>query len=438
MDVGSCSARREGSVAQEVKRIRHGGSLPAPPTDRGRRAALLGNLGLVLAMALALVASSCSSAGLSTSRAAVVGNAPVWLCRPGAATDPCASNRSTTEVQAGGAQTALPSSDRVTPMATEFDCFYVYPTVSDQKAANSNLTVQQVEIDVAVDQASQFSQVCRVWAPMYRQATASSIATGLSSEKGAAAILKTTFDVAYESLVSSWTSFLAHDAGNKPLILIGHSQGSALLIHLVATQVDHDPALLKRLVVAIVPGGNLQVPSGRTIGATFAHVPLCTRPSEISCAIAYSTFPSEPPLTSLFGRSGQGVSLQSGQTSRHGEQVACVNPAALGGGTADLDPYFLTATQDHLARRVSTPWVTYPDLYSASCEDTGGASWLQVTDVAQQGDGRPVVTETLGPDWGYHANDINLTLGNLVHDVHDEEAAWLEQHRGPLSGPATS
>jgi hypothetical protein len=389
-------------------------------------------------MAFALVATSCSSAHPSTGSAAAAGVSPVWLCRPGAPADPCASSRSTTEVQAGGVQKLLGGSAQSTTDATEFDCFYVYPTVSAQKTANSNLTAQTAEIDVAIDQASQFSQVCRVWAPMYRQATASSIATGLSSEKGAAAILKTTFDVAYESLVSSWTSFLAHDAGTRPLILIGHSQGSALLIHLVASRIDHDPSLLKRLVVAILPGGNLQVPSGLTVGATFTHVPLCTRPSEIACAIAYSTFPSQPPLTSIFGRTGQGVSLQSGQTARHGEQVACVNPAALGGGTASLNPYFLTATQDHLARSVNTPWVTYPNLYSASCEDEGGASWLQVTDVAQQGAGRPVVTETLGPDWGYHANDINLTLGNLVHDVHDEEAAWLEQHRGPLSGPATS
>ena len=36
---------------------------------------------------------------------------------------------------------------------------------------------------------------------------------------------------------------------------------------------------------------------------------------------------------------------QSGQTARAGPQVACVNPTDLAGGSADLDPYFLTLTQ---------------------------------------------------------------------------------------------
>ena len=63
-----------------------------------------------------------------------------------------------------------------------------------------------------------------------------------------------------------------------------------------------------------------------------------------SGAIAFSSYPSQPPADSLFGRPGQGVSLQSGQTAKAGQQVACVNPAALS-GAGDLDPYLLTATQ---------------------------------------------------------------------------------------------
>jgi len=39
-----------------------------------------------------------------------------------------------------------------------------------------------------------------------------------------------------------------------------------------------------------------------------------------------------------------------------------------------------------------------------------------------------VVSETLGAAWGYHIDDINLTLGNLVDDVNAEEAAYTSQH----------
>jgi hypothetical protein len=215
-------------------------------------------------------------------------------------------------------------------------------------------------------------------------------------------------------------------------------------MHLISSEVDHEPSVLHRLLVAVLLGGNLQVPSGKMVGATFTKVPLCTSGTETGCAIAFSSYPSKPPADSLFGRAGQGVSLQSGQTTEAGEQVACVNPAALAGGTGDLDPYVLKITQiglpagldSALTQPVTTPWVTYPDLYSASCKQGGGASWLQVTNLAGTSHTRPVVTERIvgnygggsGSAWGYHSYEYGLTLGNLLQDVGAQEAAWESRH----------
>jgi len=86
-----------------------------------------------------------------------------------------------------------------------------------------------------------------------------------------------------------------------------------------------------------------------------------------------------------------------------------------GGGTADLVPYFPSASEPPPSPPVTTPWVTYPDLYAATCKSAGGATWLQVDTLTTAG--RPVVTEALGPAWGYHLDDINLALGNLVSDL---------------------
>ncbi len=127
-------------------------------------------------------------------------------------------------------------------------------------------------------------------------------------------------------------------------------------------------------------GGNLQVPTGKTVGTTFTKVPRCTSGTETGGAIAFSSYPSQPPADSLFGWPGQGVSLQSGQTAKAGQQVARVNPANLAGGTTDPVPYFLTLTQVApgpyidfaLKKPVPTPWVTYPELYSASCNRAAG------------------------------------------------------------------
>jgi Protein of unknown function (DUF3089) len=382
-------------------------------------------LAAVMALAGPLGVAPWSTQSAAT--AATPGSSPatLWLCRPGQTNNPCQFPHTATAVTASGSRSLAPMSGA--SAATKFDCFYVYPTVSQQKTANANLRVQQTEVAAAVAQASQFSQVCSVWAPMYRQQTSSSIAAGISGSPGTAAGFRAAATVAYLSLLSGWNDFVAHDDDGKPIILIGHSQGSAMLIRLIANRLDHDPSILRRLVVAIIPGGNLQVPTGRTVGATFSHVPLCTGPQQTGCAIAYSTFPSQPPPTALFGRSGQGVSLQSGQTTKQGEQVACVNPAALAGGTADLSPLFVAATQG-LLRPVRTPWVTFPDLYAANCVHQGGASWLQVTSLVGPGDTRPTVTESLGPTWGYHGDDVNLALGDLVRDVVGEEAGWTSAH----------
>lgn len=368
---------------------------------------------------LVTVAAGCGSAHPAAARStptggAASGGAPsgtVWLCRPGQADDPCTASLAATSVPASGPRTtstAQPSAD------SPYDCFYVYPTVSTEPGDNADLTVQPAERDAAISQASRFSQDCEVWAPMYRQRTAGSLEKGLGNDPAADT-------VAYDSLLAAWRDYLAHDNHGRPIVFLGHSQGSALLIRLLASQVDPNPALRARTVLAILPGGNVTVPDGKAVGASFQHLPLCTSAGQAGCVIAYSSFPSQPPAGSDFGRPGQGVSLQSGQTATSGVQVACVNPAAVGGGTADLDPYFLAATSRDKPP-VATPWVTYPDLYSAGCMTAGGATWLQVTPL-QRG-GRPLVTEQLGPDWGYHGDDVNLALGNLVTDVSAAESTY--------------
>ena len=362
---------------------------------------------------------SASAAGSSGAVLRTDAAGTVWLCRPGLEDDPCTSSLAMTSVSANGPRTVTTPQ----PAATSpFDCFYVYPTVSTQPTDNANLKVQAAEVGAAVSQAAPFSALCRVWAPMYRQRTEESLAKGLGNDPSADS-------VAYNSVLAAWKDYLTHFNDGRPVIFIGHSQGAAMLIRLLAGQIDPSTKLRGQMVSAIIAGGNVTVPVGRDVGSTFKHLSLCTSTNETACVIAYSTFPSRPPADSDFGRPGQGVSLQSGQTARAGVQVACVNPAALAGGAANLDPQFLTATMPPPAPPVSTPWVTFPGLYSARCQSSNGATWLDVTGVGRAGDTRPVVTEVLGPAWGYHLDDVNLALGNLLHDVALEEQSYSDNSR---------
>ena len=104
--------------------------------------------------------------------------------------------------------------------------------------------------------------------------------------------------------------------------------------------------------------------------------------------------------------------------------MVCVNPVNFSSAKAPLLPYFLSVTSSVPGVKVTTPWVSYPGLYTAQCQSVGGATSLQVIPTGIPGDPRPKVSASLGPVWGYHLVDVNLALGNLVRDVAREEAAY--------------
>lgn len=332
----------------------------------------------------------------------------VWLCRPGIAGDPCAGRLGASALAADGSRTVVKGGAAT---SSRFDCFYVYPTISGEPGPNSDLRVQDSETGIARLQASRFSQVCDVWAPMYRQVTLRALVNG-----GLPAL-----DTAYRSLLGTWNDYLRNFNHGRPVVFIGHSQGAAMLIRLIANQVDPAPTIRARVLMAIIAGGNVQVAAGQPTGGSFRYMPLCSSTGQTGCVIAYSTFPSEPPPAAFFGRPGQGVSLMSLQLRKAGQQVACVNPSALSGGQGVLEPYFPVPPS---AANGGTTWVTYPGLYTASCHNADGASWLQVDHVATPGDNRPVISAWLGPAWGYHGDDVNVALGNLVDDVRAAEAHY--------------
>jgi pimeloyl-ACP methyl ester carboxylesterase len=347
-----------------------------------------------------------------------------WLCRPGQAHDPCTTSLTATVVPASGPTHVVHAGDAAHP---GIDCFYVYPTVSEQTAVLANLAIDPAETAVAVAQASRFSEACRVYAPIYPQLTLHGI-----TDPGQ--VTEADLLTAYGGVAAAWKDYLAHDNHGRGVVLIGHSQGAAILIALLERQVDDDSAVRRHLVSAIILGGNVTVPVGKKVGGSFRHIPACTSVTETRCVVAYSSFDTQPPADSLFGRPGAGVSslIPGARRSTAGMQVLCVNPASPSGGTAALSPYFPSArvasglgAEAGGAPSVASAWVTEPDLYTGRCLYRHGASWLQVSAPLRPGDHRTVVTEALGPTWGLHLVDVNIALGNLVSLVAHEGRAYL-------------
>jgi len=337
------------------------------------------------------------------------------------ADDPCETSETATVVAAD----LKPTLEFGKPAADpKIDCFYVYPTVSDQKTLVSNLHVDPEERAIAITQASRFSSVCRVYAPMYRQATLSAITAATSV---AAKSPKLNIDVGYRDVLAAWQDYLVNDNHGRGVVFLGHSQGAGVLIQLLRQTVDPNPKVRRLLVSAVILGGNVTVKRGSNSGGDFTHIPACRTITQTGCVIAYSSFAAPPPANALFGRPGTGP--RAGQADDTDQQVLCVNPAAPTGGNALVTSYFptlrfpgLLGTVAGPVPKAATPWVSYPDRYTARCTTANGATWLQITPLPN--DPRPAVKQTLGPTWGLHLYDFNVALGNLVDIVTHEAAAY--------------
>jgi hypothetical protein len=268
----------------------------------------LGGLTLLLACAGSVAMASASA------RSSVPPWNNAWLCLPGQSRDYCRIGLTTSVVYGTG---RVHVAHVLVAKNPPIDCFYVYPTVSQQQRGNSTLAVQFPEEDAAIIQASRFSQVCRVYAPMYRQIT----------EDGRS--LNPNYNLPYEDVLAAWRYYLAHYNHGRGVVLIGHSQGSGVLEELIQKQIEGTTEQ-RLLVSAILLGGDVVVKDGSTDGGDFTSVPACTSSTETGCVVAYSTWSRSPPEDA----GEQEVTKPSTQ------HVLCVNPGAPGGGSAPITPIF--------------------------------------------------------------------------------------------------
>jgi hypothetical protein len=348
--------------------------------------------------------------GFSGSAAA----ATKWLCGPGVANDPCRPRLSTTLYRGWDVRTG-----RVTPSRARdrgVACFYVYPTVSNQQRRLATKRVDPEIRSIALYQAARFSQVCRVYAPVYRQATVAALQAGTTTRGD--------YLTAYRDVEQAFDAFLRRIGSHRGFVLIGHSQGSFHLQRLVRRRIDDHAALRRRLVSAVLLGGDVTVRKGSDRGGVFRHVPTCERATERSCVLAFSTFNETPPDQSLFGRGAARVAGFLGLPEGPDLETVCTNPAALGSHrsapltsvvpTEPFAPGTLIAAGISL---LGLQWPTAPTTFVQSdgaftgrCSRAGGAHVLRIASAP----GTPVPKASPTPEWGLHLVDANIAQGNLV------------------------
>lgn len=347
-----------------------------------------------------------------------------WLCRP-ERKDSCAVDLSTTIIAADGALTR--ENFTANPDAP-IDCFYVYPTVSNDTTPNSDMNAGPEEHSVIHQQFARFASQCRVYAPLYRQVTLTALRSGIAGK--AMAVDRA---LGYNDVVDAWNYYLQNDNHGRGVVLIGHSQGSGALTRMIRDEID-GKAVQAKIVSALLLGTNVAVPKGKDAGGAFQNLPLCKSASQTGCVISYVTFRDNvpPPANSRFGRApGENMT------------AACTNPAALGGGAGELHAY-LNARGRSVAsasaeprpwvtteKVIETPFVSVPGLLTGECISNDSGSYLSVKINADPSDPRTdeiagdvVSNGEVQKDWGLHLIDVNVAMGNLVEIVRRQAEAY--------------
>jgi hypothetical protein len=391
-------------------------------------------------------------ANVGTTNALDYSDPNLWVCRPGTDSNPCYGDHGeldATELLPDGGRQILKHQRTTSP---KFDCFYVYPTVYLTKnGTQTNLSDDSYVLDALMAQGARMSELCEVYAPLYRQVEftpsappgggadagpTTSVAPSVTADAGssdagsgaadagaptsAAGLLSgPAAALALSDVRGAFAYYMAHFNKGRKFVLMGHSQGSGMLIGMMQMDVDTVPAVRTQMISALLLGGGATVASGQTAGGTFTNIPTCSSPGETGCVVAYSSFDvtSPPGANTLFGRAGAG------------QQTDCTEPGALAGNDGGIykGSYFPTTINNPLLRPTgatpdaSTPFILYRDAFQGQCINQNGLSYLQITLLLQPGDPRgvpPYVStsaEAIG--FGLHLVDWNLPMEDLINIV---------------------
>ena len=278
--------------------------------------------------------------------------------------------------------------------------FYIHPT-SFLGTARWNAALDDRETNARAElflrgQASVFNAVGAIWAPRYRQATFGAFLTNIDASKKA-------LDLAYGDVLAAFDQFV-REAGDRPIILAGHSQGALHLTRLLRDRVAGKP-LARRIVAAYVIGW----PVSRRTDLAALGLPECARADQAGCLLSWQSFaePADPALILDHYNETTGFDGQP----RRDTPMVCTNP--------------LTGAPDATAPATANLGTLVPSADLASATIVAGS-------VPARCDARgflligapPALGNYVLPGNNYHVYDYGLFWANLRADAARRLAAF--------------
>lgn len=193
--------------------------------------------------------------------------------------------------------------------------FYIHPT-SFLGTKHWNAALDDAESNARAElflrgQATAFNASGAIWAPRYRQATFGAFLTDAAAANQA-------LDLAYGDISAAFDQFVK-EAGVRPIILAGHSQGALHLTRLLREKIAGTP-LAKRIVAAYVVGW----PVSRTTDLAALGLPECARADQTGCILSWQSF-AEPADPAMILDTYDRTTGFDGK-SRRGTPMVCTNP----------------------------------------------------------------------------------------------------------------
>jgi CubicO group peptidase (beta-lactamase class C family) len=312
-------------------------------------------------------------------------------------------------------QTADPA-DRIPPGLADTEAaatakaaaFYIHPTTYYGNA-NWNAALGDAAVDAAVDavveaQASSLNQCCDVYAPRYRQAGIAALASGMQP-----------YDLAFLDVRAAFETFLS-EIGERPFVILGHSQGALHAQRLLAETIEPNAALARRLVAGYVVG--IPVPQA-LYGTAFKTIGPCTSGDSLTCIAAWASY--APAFQGLERwRAGARARYAPLMQAGGSQALQCTNPLTW---RQDEEPAAPAANLGATMLDPATGAMTSitPALVGAQCQD-----------------GALIVSPEPAPPFSllafepgnYHLADIALFYANLRSNAAERVRAWCMANAG--------